>query len=454
MVRVSVIVPVYNVEQYLARCIDSLLNQDFKDLEIILVNDCSPDHSDEIMKAYEKKNGDRIKCIYLKENIRQGGARNKGLMEAQGEYVVFVDSDDWVDENYVSRMYDEAEKTNSDIIYTDYIAVNKEKKVKKSIIYPALCGKQDDARKKINLLFVGRFSWGCMIKKSLLLNNGLLFPEKMLYEDVAVCPLFAYYADVIGYVKDTCYYYFQREDSVVHDIDAEYQKDEAQAVLMLYEECVKRGIRERYPTETEAMFIKYFYAWGMNTSYQKFSKPPKDYMEFLAKKANGLFPNYRQNPYLLKNIDMKFINQMFQNDAEFGFAEMPERDLSYLDYYGNQSVRQQLSALMKYLKKDLTVLWGAGKMGREFLFSLGKEASGIRVADKNIELAGTALETGHTVMTPEEALKGADAVLITNNSYYAEIRDEVKEKSPNVKVINVYAYLLMAEEFQADAFIE
>lgn len=455
MVKVSVIVPVYNVEKYLGRCIESLVNQEFKDLEIILVNDKSPDNSDKIMAEYEKQYPNLIKCIYLEENLRIGGARNRGLLEAHGEYITFVDSDDWVDLDYVGKMYDRIEKTGSDIVYTDYIIAEKKKNTKKAIVYPLLCGNQDDARKKINLLFIGDYSVGCLIKKSLLIENHLLFPEKMLYEDVAICPLYAYYADRIEYVPNTYYYYFQREDSVVHDMDAEFQKDEAKTVLSLYEECKKRGIEKRYPLETEALFIKYFYAWGMNACYNKFTELPRDYMHFLVKEVYARFPNYRNNPYLYTNIDAGYIDWMFKNDDAYGYDKVPEHGVSYLDCYQEKSVKDRLCTLIPYFSKYRTVLWGAGKRGREFLQSLGEAANEISyVVDKNKKLRNTILETGNQVVLPEDALKDGDLVLITNQSFYAEIRDEIKERFPKVKIFNVYMYLLMAEEFPIEAFVE
>lgn len=102
-IEVSIIVPVYNVEKYLNRCVESLLNQTYKNIEIILVNDASPDNSIAIMKEYEKKYPDIIKCIYLTKNVRQGGARNRGLKIAKGKFICFVDSDDWVDSDYIIK---------------------------------------------------------------------------------------------------------------------------------------------------------------------------------------------------------------------------------------------------------------------------------------------------------------------------------------------------------------
>ena len=100
MKKVSVIVPVYNVEKYLERCLNSLVNQTLQDIQIIVVNDGSPDNSQEIIDRFEKEYPDKLKG-YIKENGGLSDARNYGMQFVEGEYVAFVDSDDYVDETYI-----------------------------------------------------------------------------------------------------------------------------------------------------------------------------------------------------------------------------------------------------------------------------------------------------------------------------------------------------------------
>ena len=100
---VSIIVPVFNVEKYLKKCLDSLVEQTLKEIEIICINDCSTDESLSILQEYEKKD-DRIIVVDLHKNIKQGGARNGGLRIAKACYVAFVDSDDWVDKNMYKKL--------------------------------------------------------------------------------------------------------------------------------------------------------------------------------------------------------------------------------------------------------------------------------------------------------------------------------------------------------------
>ena len=100
MTQVSIILPVYNVEPYLRQCLDSIINQTFKDFELIVVNDCSPDNSLQIVKEYQQKDS-RIVLLNLPKNKGISNARNEGMKIAKAKYIVFIDSDDWVREDYV-----------------------------------------------------------------------------------------------------------------------------------------------------------------------------------------------------------------------------------------------------------------------------------------------------------------------------------------------------------------
>lgn len=119
-IKVSVIVPVWNVEKYINQCLESLVNQTLKEIEIIVVNDGSPDNSQKIIDKYVKKYPNKVKS-FVKENGGQGSARNMGLDIAKGEYISFIDSDDWIDLDFLEKMYNLAKKNNSDIVICDMV---------------------------------------------------------------------------------------------------------------------------------------------------------------------------------------------------------------------------------------------------------------------------------------------------------------------------------------------
>lgn len=127
--QISVVVPVYNVAKYLQQCIDSLMAQTILDkLELIFVNDASPDNCIEILRENEKKHPDKIKVIDSKENLCQGGARNLGMRQARGEYIGFVDSDDFVAPTMYERLYDKAVSSAADATFIQYAYVSDETK--------------------------------------------------------------------------------------------------------------------------------------------------------------------------------------------------------------------------------------------------------------------------------------------------------------------------------------
>lgn len=124
MPEVSVIIPVYNVEKYLEQCLDSVINQTLKDIEIICINDCSTDNSLEIMQKYADIDN-RIKIIDLAENMGAAPARNKGLENAKGKYIYFMDSDDYIDERYIEELVRNIEKSGTDIAFNGNILYQK-----------------------------------------------------------------------------------------------------------------------------------------------------------------------------------------------------------------------------------------------------------------------------------------------------------------------------------------
>ena len=113
--EISVIIPVYNAEKFIIKCLDSVINQTFQDIEIICIDDCSTDNSKQILKDFASKDS-RIKTIFFDKNKKQGGARNAGLDIAQGKYVTFVDADDYIEPTMLEKMYKAAERNYCDLV--------------------------------------------------------------------------------------------------------------------------------------------------------------------------------------------------------------------------------------------------------------------------------------------------------------------------------------------------
>lgn len=213
--KISIIVPVYNVEKYLDRCIDSILNQDFEDFELILVNDGATDQCPEICDKYRKKD-ERI-IVLNKENGGLSSARNAGLNIARGEYVGFVDSDDWISRNMYSMLYQICEKENLDMsICGVKLCFDDERKNK--LYYKSDSVRVMTKEEALKELFVyssfGEEAWNKLYKRHIF--KEIRYPEGKIHEDTfCICEILEQ-CRRIGYITEIGYYYYQRNDSIMN----------------------------------------------------------------------------------------------------------------------------------------------------------------------------------------------------------------------------------------------
>lgn len=218
MPKISIIVPVYNVEEYLEICIDSILNQTFKDFELILVNDGSTDNSLKICKYYE--NIDNRIYIIDKKNGGLSSARNAGLDIAKGEYIGFVDSDDYIHPQMYELLYNQIIKNKADISMCDFKKVsefNKKELSAKGI----LNNKIEILDNKESLFKLGEkdsvtyiVSWNKLYNKGLFKN--IRFKEGIIHEDEYIIHRLLYQAKNLVYIKGRLYFYLQREGSIMN----------------------------------------------------------------------------------------------------------------------------------------------------------------------------------------------------------------------------------------------
>lgn len=211
--KVSVIIPVYNVEKYISKCLDTLINQTLKDIEIICINDGSKDNSLSILKKYAQKDS-RIKIID-KQNEGLSVARNDGLKLARGEYIGYVDSDDWVDLDFYEKLYNAAKKYNSDIACGNIIRCGK--KVKKYRIKYLKEEYFTDNIEKLKTVKIPKYNyiWNKIYHRENLIKTQILFPEGKTYEDIACAIKMIYYLNGVVTVPDTGYYYRKNPCSIV-----------------------------------------------------------------------------------------------------------------------------------------------------------------------------------------------------------------------------------------------
>lgn len=211
--RISIIIPVYNVEKYLRRCMDSILNQDYKNIEIILINDGSTDKSEYICKEYSERNKN-IKFI-SQNNKGIAETRNIGLKHATGEYVTFLDSDDWVESNIYSILIRTAEEYNSDIVVCGYNKYYEGGRIQSLTPYKEIThfnGKEALAENlKGNITTV---LWDKLYRRSLF--DGVKIPNIKCFEDQMPNLITLLKSSKVTCIPNKLVYYFYREDSITN----------------------------------------------------------------------------------------------------------------------------------------------------------------------------------------------------------------------------------------------
>ncbi len=224
MVKVSIVVPVYNVEKYLKDCLDSLINQTLKEIEIICINDGSKDNSLLILEDYALRDS-RIKVIN-KENEGQSIARNIGIEIATGEYLGFVDSDDWVDLEYFEKLYNSAKKHDCDIACAGFKRYKKTKKLRisKSFKDEVVCANINDKVRMDNLP-AHNYIWNKIFKRDSWLNIGIKFTPKRFYEDMALLIKILHKMGSMVTVPGVYYNYRFNSESTVAQKTVKHTKD-------------------------------------------------------------------------------------------------------------------------------------------------------------------------------------------------------------------------------------
>lgn len=249
---ISVVIPVYNVEQYLPKCIESIMNQTYKNLEIILVNDGSTDGSQKICEEY-KSIDNRIKIIN-KENGGLSDARNVGIDNSSGNYITFIDSDDYIDDDYVYTLYKSLISYNADMSIASH-----------KIIYPKrIIDKATDEKfcansKKVleKILYdegIDLSAWGKLYKKSLF--NNIKFPKGRLFEDSATTYRLIDESKKIAVNSKSVYNYVIRKNSISNEMFSEKKMDLITSTMEMTE-----FIKKKYPELEKGCERRLMYAY-------------------------------------------------------------------------------------------------------------------------------------------------------------------------------------------------
>lgn len=318
-IKVSVIIPVYNTEDYLKECIESLVNQTLREIEILIVNDGSTDSSLEIMKEFKNKYPNIIK-IFDKVNGGQASARNYALPFALGEYLGFVDSDDWVDSTMYEEMYEKAEKEDADIVICDMVDHFPDR----TVCYPS--------SRFENKFKVTPSACNKLFKRSLVKED--VFPVGLWYEDFEFTTMQLMKTDCISVIHKGLYHCHCREVSTMYNNNSEKNQDILVVLEHLVEYVEKNGWYEKYKNVLEYLYIDHVLITSINRVQKQTNEKKKIVINNLRKEV------------------LKRYNSFYKDDA---FREMPKKRqiIALLNAYGLCSMSMMLLKITEIIKNNI-----------------------------------------------------------------------------------------------------
>lgn len=299
--KLSIIVPVYNMasDHKLEYCLDSLVNQTVEDYEIIAVDDCSTDNSMEILKEYERRFPEKFRAVHSEVNRHQGGAKNIGLRMAKGEWIGFIDSDDWIRPDMYERLIERAKSTGADLAGCDYCLtdvhsmevgqiVHNNKKSQSGIL---------NKEKRASLILDGGSLVVKIFRRSMIMEKELWFPEDIFYEDNALGNSYLVLAKHFEYIEEPMYYYYQHDTSTVHTISPKRCEDRMEAGRLMLAEAKRHGYFEELRPELEYSFTLLFYINTLFTYMAGVGKTKYGFVKAMGKEMKETFPEFEKNSY-------------------------------------------------------------------------------------------------------------------------------------------------------------
>lgn len=292
-IKVSVIVPVYNVEKFIDKCLNSIVNQTLKEIEIIVVNDGSPDNSQKIIDKYVKKYPEKVQS-FIKENGGQGSARNLGIEKAKGEYISFVDSDDFVEKDMYKKLYNKAKENNYDIVVCGNYNVSEDYQNKNIDAFI------NNYNTDLENIFFGKMAvWNKIYKRDILIKNKLEFKEKVWYEDLAFTLKAIMNSNTFAFIDEPLYDYLIREGSTMNNSNVQRNLEILDAFndILSY---IQHNKKEEYFNKIEFLAIDHIYISAIVRVLKADSDKniKKETIEKLINYMNKNFPNYKSNKYI------------------------------------------------------------------------------------------------------------------------------------------------------------
>lgn len=301
--KVSVIIPVYNVEKYIKRCLESIERQTLKDFELVIINDGSQDDSQKIIDEFTEKKTCEVQCL-IKKNEGQAAARNKGIKMAHGEYIAFVDSDDYLEDDYLETLYNAAQENGSQVVVCGYYQVDERGKMLRKV---QITNKNVAPYERAGMSVV----WGKLFERKFLIENNFEFQEGgKIFEDVpyAICTKFQSENPIA--IKYCGYYYVQRVGSTMNSTTVKSNRFPYEKMTEAIESSnikVSTEIKKKLEFEVLHFWAGFLFRYCRKAEIEDIKK----LVDYSKKILADYFPEYFRNPYvgITKNREQPLIDR-------------------------------------------------------------------------------------------------------------------------------------------------
>ena len=329
MKKISVIIPCYNAQKYIDRCMNCLERQTIglESLEIILINDGSVDATLGKLMMYEQKYPEQILLVNCEKNQGQGIAKNIGIGYASAEYIGFLDVDDVIADTFYEKLYQKINEGKYDWVSAKFVHIPPEEKP--DFTEPAQKrDKEYHCALEECILFqklgegMCNGSFGALptrlFRRDFVVEHEILFPERLMYEDNYWGAKCGIYSKHVYILDEVLYCYYKNTDSVVSSRNTSYHLDRMKIEEMVVDLCKEQGLFEKFHEEIEGRFIRLYYCGTWLAVFLKMDTIP-DILPMMRKKIYELFPNYKENSYVkrLSALDQMMLKLL---DDEEGYT--------------------------------------------------------------------------------------------------------------------------------------
>lgn len=446
MIKISVIITIYNAEKYIKECLESVLNQTLNEIEILCVNDASNDRTSDILEEYRVKDS-RIKIITNPINLNAGASRNIGLYKARGKYLIFLDADDVFDRYMLEKAYRKADACGADIcIFKEDLLENNTYKLEKVPYIDTILNKLGNQIsfspkdvKDVIFNLVNGWAWDKIFRKQFIMNNKLRFQEIPTTNDAYFVHSAMARAEKISFLNEILVHHrINNKESLANRRNSSWQG------CFKYLKQLRMYLIQQHLFE---IYEKSFINWAVNFIYW-------DYSTLNATTRQKFYFSLRE--HALRELDLlKYKEKDFYNPFYFWFLQVIHNMKDYseenlpvtgLDRWKYMLLKNEIkmAKVFEYIRehKYSVGVWGAGERGKIFLDQYGERGQIKKVFDSDITKSGTKINNKYTVeIFNEISGKEIDMLFVTNVKYLDDIVKKAKKVKFNVSVFDLDSYL-------------